>query len=80
MMFAQNLFYKKNFFGFKKKKKERNKGMKGIEAWDQTGKPRRERPGGRHSYTALSLGACLRSEAGNPKAGVGAFLSEDRDP
>lgn len=34
MMFAQNLFYKKNFFGFfkKKKKKERNKGMKGTEA------------------------------------------------
>lgn len=79
MMFAQNLFYKKNFFGLKKKK-ERNKGMKGIEARDQTGKPRRERPDGRHSYTALSLGTCLRSEAGNPRAGVGAFLSEDRDP
>lgn len=41
MMFAQNLFYKKNFFWFKKKK-ERNKGMKGTEAWEQTGKPRRE--------------------------------------
>lgn len=54
--------------------------MKGIEARDQTGKPRRERPDGRHSYTALSLGTCLRSEAGNPRAGVGAFLSEDRDP
>lgn len=54
--------------------------MKGIEAWDQTGKPRRERPGGRHSYTALSPGACLRSEAGNPRAGIGAFLSEDRNP
>lgn len=38
MMFAQNLFYKKNFW-FKKKKKERNKGMKGTEAWEQTGEP-----------------------------------------
>lgn len=34
MMFAQNLFYKKNFFGLKKRKKERNKGMKGTEAWE----------------------------------------------
>lgn len=42
MMFAQNLFYKKNFFGLKKKKKERNKGMKGTETWEQIGKPRRE--------------------------------------
>lgn len=41
MMFAQNLFYKKNFFGLKKKE-ERNKGMKGTEAWEQIGKPRRE--------------------------------------
>lgn len=41
MIFAQNLFYKKNFFGLKKKK--RNKGMKGTEAWEQTGKPRREK-------------------------------------
>lgn len=36
-MFAQSLFYKKNFLV--KKKKERNKGMKGTEAWEQHGKP-----------------------------------------
>lgn len=39
MMFAQNLFYKKNFFWLKK---ERNKGMKGTEAWEQHGEPSRE--------------------------------------